>query len=63
LVNLLSNGKSNQVSANAFGDFMFDGLEAGKYSVKIDYKGYKTRVLDVDLKTDNYLGAIRISKA
>ena len=60
-VTLTSNGKSMNATANAFGDFMFDGLAAGKYAVKIECKGYTAKTIDVDLKTDNYLGAINLS--
>lgn len=61
LITLTSNGKSMNATTNAFGDFMFDGLAAGKYSVKIECKGYTAKTIDVDLKTDNYLGAINLS--
>jgi len=61
-VTLTSNGKSTKTTANAFGDFMFDGLAAGKYSVKIECKGYAAKIIDVDLKTDNYLGALFLSR-
>ncbi len=60
---LSSNGKSTNTTTNAFGDFMFDGLAAGKYSVKIECKGYAAKTIDVDLKTDNYVGAINLSLA
>jgi Fe-S-cluster-containing dehydrogenase component len=62
-VTLTSNGKSDKVAANAFGDFMFDSLPAGKYSVKIECSGYAPKSMDVDLKTDSYLGAINLSKS
>jgi Fe-S-cluster-containing dehydrogenase component len=61
-VTLASNGKSTKSAANAFGDFMFDGLAAGKYAVKIECKGYAAKIIDVALKTDNYLGAIFLSR-
>ncbi len=61
-VTLALNGKSTKTTANAFGDFMFDGLAVGKYSVKIECKGYAGKTIDVDLKTDNYLGVINLSK-
>jgi Fe-S-cluster-containing dehydrogenase component len=61
-VTLTSNGKSTKATANTFGDFMFDSLAAGKYSVKIECKGYAAKTIDVDLKTDNYLGAINLNK-
>jgi len=62
-VTLSSNGKTTKTVANTFGDFMFDGLAAGKYSVKIECKGYAPQSIDVDLRTDNYVGVINLSKA
>jgi Fe-S-cluster-containing dehydrogenase component len=63
LITLTSNGKSTKTTANAFGDFMFDGLAAKKYSVKIECKGYVSKIINVDLKTDDYLGAVNLSKS
>ena len=57
-----SAGKSVETTANFFGDFEFDGLAAGKYSVKIAGDGYKAETIDIDLKTDRYLGAITLSR-
>lgn len=57
-----STGKSVETTANFFGDFEFDGLAAGKYSVKIASDGYKAETIDIDLKTDRYLGAITLSR-
>jgi len=58
-----SNGKSAKTTTNNFGDFEFDGLATGKYSVKIECAGYASKAIDIDLKTDNYLGAIALTKS
>jgi len=58
-----STGKSMEISTNNFGDFEFDGLGGGKYSVKFESKGYSARTVDVDLKIDNYLGVVTLTKA
>jgi len=55
-------GKKTEVKANFFGDFVFDGLDTGKYEVKIEASGYESKAMDIDLKTDNYLGAILLAK-
>jgi len=47
--------------SNNYGDFEFDGLNPGKYEVKLEYDGYTTETIEVDLKTDSYLGAITLS--
>jgi len=57
-----STGKSAKATTNNFGDFEFDGLNPGKYAVKIEGAGYAPKTVDVDLKTDNYLGAIALTK-
>jgi Fe-S-cluster-containing dehydrogenase component len=56
-------GKSARVKANAFGNFEFAGLEAGKYSLTIKNPGYASRDLEVDLKTSQYLGDMVLKKA
>jgi len=58
-----STAKSAKARTNNFGDFEFDGLNPGKYSVKIEGAGYAPKTIDVDLKTDNYLGAIALTKS
>ena len=58
-----STRKSTEASTNNFGDFEFDGLGAGKYSVKFECKGYAAKTINVDLKTDNYLGAVNLTRA
>jgi Fe-S-cluster-containing dehydrogenase component len=58
-----STGKASRASTNNFGDFEFDGLSVGKYSVKLEYEGYQPKMVAVNLKTDRYLGAVRLSRA
>ncbi len=60
---LIANGKSARTTTNNYGNFEFDGLDAGKYSVKLECAGYAPKTLDVDLKTDGYLGDIILAKA
>ncbi len=57
-----STGKSIETSTNNFGDFEFDGLGAGTYSVKFRCRGYATKTVHVDLKTDKYLGVVNLTK-
>ena len=58
-----STGKSAKATTNNYGDFEFDGLNVGKYSVKLECAGYASKTLDVDLKIDTYLEAIALTKA
>ena len=44
-------------------EFEFDDLDAGKYAVKLECAGYASKTMDVDLKTDTYLGDIILAKA
>lgn len=55
------NGGSAETKTDNYGNFEFDGLEAGKYTVRLEYEGYATREIDLDLQTDNYLGDIFLS--
>jgi len=57
-----STSKSSETSTNNFGDFEFDGLRAGTYSVKLKCKGYATKTVHVDLKIDKCLGATKLTK-
>jgi len=57
-----NNGKSMNTSTNNFGDFEFDGLSIGKYSLKIECNGYTAKAIDIELKTDEYLGVINLTK-
>jgi Fe-S-cluster-containing dehydrogenase component len=58
-----STGKASKASTNNFGDFEFDGLSAGKYSVKLECDEYRAKTIPVDLKTDKYLGAVMLTRA
>jgi ferredoxin len=51
----LSGGRNHLVETNNYGDFKFDGLErnSGEYSLKIEYPGYQTQELNVNLKESN----------
>lgn len=60
---LIANGKSVKTTTNNYGNFEFDGLDAGKYSVKLECAGYAPKTIDVDLKTDGYLGDIILAKS
>ena len=62
-VTLSTNGKSTEIKTNNYGNFEFDGLDAGKYTVKLGSDGYSPQSIDVDLKTDSYLGDIVLAKA
>jgi Fe-S-cluster-containing dehydrogenase component len=62
-VTLTANGRSAKTKTNNYGDFEFDGLEIGKYTVKLECGGYTSKTIDVDLKTDTHLGDIILAKA
>lgn len=55
-------GKSMSTTTDNYGEFEFDGLDAGKYVVQLECAGYMAKTIDVNLKTDNYLGAIFLSR-
>jgi tetrathionate reductase subunit B len=61
-VTLSADSNVKHLTTNAFGDFMFDGLDSRQYSLKIEAAGYQTQVTSISLKTDNYLGVIKLAK-
>jgi Fe-S-cluster-containing dehydrogenase component len=61
-VTLSSNGNVKELATNAFGDFMFDGLPEGRYSLRVEAPGYQVHTDDIGLGTDRYLGVIRLAK-
>jgi Fe-S-cluster-containing dehydrogenase component len=61
LVNKQS-GEEKTVLTDAYGVFEFTGLSDGKYSLKLEYAGYAEKTMDVDLKADNYLGAVNLNR-
>ncbi len=61
LVNKQS-GEEKTALTDTYGVFEFTDLNDGKYSLKLEYTGYAEKTVDVDLKADNYLGAINLSR-
>jgi Fe-S-cluster-containing dehydrogenase component len=61
LVNKQS-GEEKTALTDTYGVFEFTGVSDGKYSLKLEYAGYVEKTVDVDLKADNYLGAINLSR-
>jgi Fe-S-cluster-containing dehydrogenase component len=59
---LKAGGKSVRMTTNNYGIFDFDGLDAGKYSVRLEQDGYKPKTIQIDLKTDNYLGEVVLAR-
>ena len=60
---LTADGRSVKTTTNNYGNFEFDGLDAGKYTVRLECAGYTRKTIDVDLKTDSYLRDIILAKA
>ena len=61
LVNKQS-GEEKTALTDTYGVFEFTGLSAARYSVKLEYAGYAEKTMDVDLKADNYLGAVNLNR-
>ena len=60
---LSSNGKKLTTTTDGFGDFWFEGLDAGKYSLKIEAKGFAAKTIDsIDTEKDVNLGDIPLSR-
>jgi len=59
---LTCDGKSVMTTTNNYGDFEFDGLDAGKYKLNLEFAGYASKTINIDLKKDNYLGEIVLAK-
>jgi tetrathionate reductase subunit B len=60
---LSSNGKKLSATTDGFGDFWFEGLEVGKYSLKIEAKGFAARTIDaISTEKDVNLGDLPLSK-
>jgi len=59
---LTENGKKLTKTTDGFGDFWFEGLEIGTYSLKIEAKGFKTKTIDsISTEKDVNLGDIPLS--
>jgi len=62
-VTLSGNGaKEMKIATNTYGDFMFDGLAKGKYTLKFNSGGCHAKTIDVELTADNYLGDIILER-
>ena len=60
---LRSNGKKNTVTTDGFGDFWFNDLEVGTYSLKIEAKGFAAKTIpNINTEKDVNLGDIPLSK-
>jgi hypothetical protein len=46
---------------DSFGDFKFDGLQEGQYIIKIIYKNYQSKIIEVELKTSASMPGIMMS--
>jgi Fe-S-cluster-containing dehydrogenase component len=57
-----SQGALKEIRTNAFGNFEVDNLESGKYTVNIKKSGYHPQSLNIELKTSQYLGEIKLAK-
>jgi len=58
----LSGAASATEEANTYGEFCFEGLKPGKYTVKVEYAGYASQTVEVDLADTKYLGDIVLSR-
>ena len=63
---ILKDEKGNQVSSaktDSFGDFWFEGLKVGKYSVRIEKEGYLPReVASISTEKDINIGDLEMHK-
>lgn len=56
-------GESKNVKTDFFGTFVFEGLERDhKYSIKLEYPGYKEKKITLLLEKDTYLGLIFLER-
>jgi len=63
VVRLYSNEKELANSGtDAFGQFMFEGLNPGSYRVQIEYPGYRRLTVDVSVEESRYLGYLFLEK-
>jgi len=60
---LSSNGKKLTATTDGFGDFWFEGLGEGSFSLKIEAKGFAAKTIDsISTEKDVNLGDIPLSK-
>ena len=59
-----ASGKKLTATTDGFGDFWFEGLEVGKYSLKIEAKGFAAKTIDsISTEKDVNLGDIPLSSS
>jgi tetrathionate reductase subunit B len=60
---LSAGAKKLTATTDGFGDFWFDGLDVGKYSLKIEAKGFAVKTIGaINTEKDVNLGDIPLSK-
>jgi Fe-S-cluster-containing dehydrogenase component len=60
---LSGGGKKRSATTNGFGDFWFEGLDVGGYSLKIEAKGFAAKSVEaISTEKDVNLGDIPLSK-
>jgi len=60
---LSANGKKLTAMTDGFGDFWFEGLDVGKYSLKIEAKGFAAKsIASISTEKDVNLGDIPLSQ-
>ena len=60
---LISDGREiGRAETDAFGQLMFDGLDPGRYVVRVEYPGYRQLEVEVELKESRYLGYLFLER-
>jgi hypothetical protein len=60
---LSANGKKLTATTDGFGDFWFEGLDVGKYSLKIEAKGFAAKSIDsISTEKDVNLGDLALNR-
>jgi NAD-dependent dihydropyrimidine dehydrogenase PreA subunit len=62
-VTLSGRGERRTIRANNFGDFEFEDLDVGEFTVRIEHSGYFPQSFKVQTKLDVYLGEIQLKRA
>ncbi|NHV96165.1 MAG: oxidoreductase [Thaumarchaeota archaeon] len=55
-------GKTFTTFTNVFGDFEFDGLDPGNYSLSFEHPQYRAEKLEVKLERSTYIGYVFLEK-
>ena len=62
-VTLMAGGREiATTTTDGFGQFQFDGLEPGKYTVRVEYAGHRALTTDVDARESTYMGYLFLEK-